>query len=948
MDLPLLVTKLHVPPLRPDLVSRPRLTGRLSEALRRDHRLILVSAPAGYGKTTLVRAWLQCVASQARVAWLSLDEADSEPTRFLSYLVAALQKVDDGIGADVQAALQSPQAPHLEPLVVDLVNDLAVALAGRDSLGAAEPPVYLGRRIVLVLDDYHTITHPEIHTVVGFLLDHLPVGLHVVISTRADPPLALPRLRGRGQITEVQQRDLGFSAEESADFLRQAASLELDRGAIESLQERAEGWIAGLQMFALLVQGRGAESAVDVIESFSGQHHFVLDYLTDEVLAHQPDRTRDFLLQTSILERMCGSLCDAVLAEGRPGSALPEASAGPLVAAGDGSGASQSVLEHLASANAFVVPLDDKREWYRLHHLFAELLRARLGASFPGQAPTLHRRAAEWHVRSGMTAGAVRHAMAIPDHELAADVIGRAADTIATWSSVSTAVFLGWIRALPAGTVRARPWLRLYQSRALALAGNLASAESALSELEVDLREQRVAGRDCGELLQRAAADRVSYALLRGDVVEPIRYAEGALATTPEDDAAGRLRPLAILGIAHLRVGNVAAAEHACMQAIGAAEALGAAPIVATMTCGLAEIQIAAGQLRAAYRTCERTRELVPAGSPGSAAAGPALIARARIHYERNQLEAAERSVTEGLGLVTRTGSLDSRVSGHLLLARILHATGDEAGSQLALDRAAGVAQASGIDRLVGTVSAYQARLWLSRGEVGKAAQWADTHRIAPSAAYAREVAYSREIEELTFVRVMLATGGAEEAGRLLDEMVSSAHAGGRTGSLVEILILQALCQDALAGRATDPRVAAANSLGSLSKALTLAEPEGYVRTFIDEGEAIRPLLVRAARRGVVPAYVRELLGALDRVGEGRPAQPSAFQPLIEPLSPREMDVLFLLAEALTNREIARRLFISLPTVKSHTSSIYGKLGVHRRREAVARARALGILPASA
>lgn len=898
MPTPLLKTKLYIPPVRPGLVPRPRLIERLNTGLHR--KLTLVSAPAGFGKTALVNVWLR--STDQPFAWISLDEGDNDPVRFLNYLVAAFRQVDDEIGQAVQHLLEAPQLPPVKPLLTELINDIATQSSS----------------FVLVLDDYHTITEPGVHEAVSFLLERQPPQLHLVIVSRQDPPLPLSRLRGRGQVTEIRQSDLRFTLEEATTFLNRSMGLNLKTSEVAALDAHTEGWIAGLQMAAFALQSRiadgGTNSVPRFIDSFSGRHHFILDYLTDEVLRHQPEPIYRFLLRTCILERMCGSLCDALTDQAAEDEKTLTSS--------------RQILEHLQRANLFVVPLDDERRWYRYHRLFAELLRARLQEVAPDQAPGLHRRAATWYDQNALPAQAVHHALAIPDFDLAADVIERAILKAITWSSINVAMFLEWLTALPDDVVRARPRLRLFASRVLYLTGQREETERILQELSDSLQDAPSIP-DAENILGPVIVDRASYAAVRGDVRQAIRLANQALTYWPENNVMMRMRVSSVLGLAHFRAGNVSEAGKAFSQAIAVARAANLGFIAVPLVCSIAEVQIIQGQLRQALQTCRQAMEMAVVDGTRTSVAGFAGLGLSKILYEQNDLPAAERYASESLDLLIQSGTTDSFGIGHALLARIRQARGDDDGALAAIQRAVQIAQGFDIARVSILIGAHQARIWLAQGKLELAARWArDYERLS-------ETEYLRELEDLTLARVFLAQDKPSEPLALLDTLLPPAEDAGRMGTVIEISALRALALRTLGD--------IDKALGALERALQLAEPEGYARVFIDEGEPMAHLLRQAANRTIAPSYVGQLLAVLGTITKDQPA--IDMSSLVEPLSDREIQVLELLADRLSNSEIAQRLFISLPTVKSHTRNIYGKLGVHNRKEAVVRARALSILP---
>ena len=905
MTAPLLTTKLYIPPVRPELVPRPRLIERLNAGL--DRKLTLVSAPAGYGKTTLISAWLRGAGVPS--AWLSLDEGDNDPVRFFTYLIASLQGFDDQIGHSVQGWLEAPQPPALDQMAAALINDIA-----------AVPGAF-----VLVLDDHHVIAERAIHESISLLLERQPPQMHLVIATRHDPPVPLARLRARGELVEVRQSDLCFTTEEATAFLNQSLDLDLTASEVALLGEHTEGWIAGLQLAGLSMQGRDAKSVASFIREFSGRHHFILDYLTDEVLKRQVEPVQEFLLRTSILERMCGSLCDAIV----------DQDAGPDgIASRDG----QAMLEELQQANLFVVPLDDERRWYRYHHLFAQLLRARLEETRPGLAADLHRRAAAWHEETGLGFGAAQHALASGDYGLAAAVVERTIRKLDIWSSTEITTVLGWMKALPDNVVLNRPWLRLFIARTLYVSGQWEKTDQMLQDLEDWLYEHPETP-EAQRLLALVVADRAGYALVRGEVRKGRELVRRMLARASQDEVLIDVRAAAMLGMAHVRAGEVVEAQRAFSQAVNAAPAGRVGYAIAPIICNLAETYYLQGQLQRAWQTCEQAVEAGTVDGQRHATTGFAGLLQGKILYERNDLEDAERRLQEGLDLLRRGGIGSHFGNLYATLAQTRQARGDHKGARSTVEQAVRTAQGANIPRLLTQALAYQARIWLAQGELVQARCWADDYRQIGA------TEYIRDFEDCTLARVLLADDRPGEALVLLDGMAPSAEDDGRRGTLIEILALRALARQGLSSPSAAPD-GLGRAFDDLARALDLAEPERYARTFLDLGEPMAALLRQAATRGISTAYASTLLEAFGDQGVRvfTPA-PSRAQPLVEPLTDRELEVLRLLAEGLSNPEIGQRLFISLPTVKSHTRSIYGKLGVHSRKQAVAQARALGILP---
>jgi ATP/maltotriose-dependent transcriptional regulator MalT len=900
---PILATKLYIPQPRPNVVSRPRLTERLNEGLQR--KLTLISAPAGFGKTTLVSAWL--AGSSQPAAWLSLDEGDNDPTRFLAYLVAALQKIAVNIGEEVLSALNSSQPPPPEWILTTLLNDIA---------SISDP-------FVLVLDDYHMIEEKAVDQALTYLVEHLPPQMYLVIATREDPQLPLARLRARGQLTELRAADLRFTAPEAAEFLNQVMGLSLSAKDIAVLEDRTEGWIAGLQLAALSLQGH--QNVAGFIRAFTGDHRYIVDYLVEEVLERQPAPVRSFLLQTSILDRLSGPLCDAVTGE-EEGDAR---------------------LEDLERGNFFVVPLDDKRHWYRYHHLFAEMLSAHLRAEQPDQVATLHRRASEWYEQHGSTPDAIHHALEAFDFERAADLVELAVPEL--HRSKQEATLLGWLKALPEELIRFRPVLSVGYAWALLASGELEGVEARLREAErwldttVDRNERALAPsaemvvvdeEEFRRLPASIAVYRAAHAQTLGDVANTVKYARRVLDLLPEEDLLGRGAATALLGLASWTSGDLEAAHQAFADGMANVQMAGNLADAISGTIALADIRIAQGRLHEAMRTYERALQLaMEQGEPVPRGTADLYVGMSELYREQNDLQAAMQHLLRSKELGEHNGLPQNRSRWYVALARIREAQGD-------LDDALDLLHEA--ERLyirdffpnVRPVAALVTRVWVEQGRVGEALGWAREQGLSVS----DEPYYLREFEHITLARVLLAQYKSDRADRsmleamgLLERLLKAAQEGERTGSVIEILVLQAIAHQ------TQGDIPAA--LAPLSRALTLAEPEGYVRMFVDEGPAMVILLEEATKHGITPNYVRHLLTVLGKTKDRTPVK----QGLIEPLSERELEVLRLLATDLNGPEIARELVVSLNTMHTHTKNIYSKLGVNNRRAAVRRAEELNL-----
>ena len=904
----LLATKLHVPGPRPGFVSRPRLAQRLDEGLGQG--LVLVCAPAGSGKTVLLADWARLGRSPA--AWLSLDAGDNDPARFWRHALAALDHVCPGIGERVSPLLGPPAPVSFEGLVTALINELA---AGP---GAGER--------TLVLDDYHLIGSQPVHASLGFLLEHRPPGLGVVLASRADPPLPLARLRARGQLAELRAAELRFTIGEAAAMLREAAGADLPDPVVAALADRTEGWAAGLQLAALSL--RGQADVVGFVSAFTGSNRYVLDFLAEEVLEHQSEQVRAFLLETSVLERLSGPLCDAVT--GRTGS--------------------QALLEQVERAGLFLVPLDEVRGWWRYHHLFADLLRARLQQK-PGRAAQLHRNAATWCEEHGLADDAVRHAVAAGEMTWAARLIEQHFDAVYYWRGEG-ATIQRWLSALPADLVRSRPRLLLVQALVAATSGNLGAVEPLLDAAErafagtVGEPFGPTAGR-AGSMLVNVPAlialHRSYLAQLRGDAEGTAAFASTVLAELGEGERLLGSLAQWNLAVAEWLRGRPAEAGRALMSGITGWRAAGQPTLTAYGGYQLGQVQRAQGHLDATVQTCLRALDFsAPRNQPTPSAAGPAYVGLAEVAYQRDELDTALRHVTEGIALCRQFVYTAPLAGGLATLAWIRQATGDPAGALEAISEAR---QASpGPAGPLNPVPAQWARLLLAQGDLAAAEGWTQEYSLAAD----DEPDYSREPGYLVLARVLLAQGRPGQALALLDRLHAAAVAQDRAGSVIEAGALRAL---ALA--ATGQEAAA---VAALAGALTLACPQGYIRVFADEGPPMAALLTRliAAQRAAQAAAGVPLgcLARLQRAFDPGDAAPdpgrdtaAAAPGIVEPLTSRELEVLGLLAAGRSNQAIAGQLVVTLDTVKKHVSHLLDKLGAANRTEAVARARELGLIP---
>jgi LuxR family transcriptional regulator, maltose regulon positive regulatory protein len=899
----LLQTKLHIPLIRPDpsagfgpsLVLRPRLIERLDAGLLAQSgfppALTLISAPAGFGKTTLLAEWVTSFPDRA--AWLSLDKGDNEQARFWTYLIAALQTLHAGLGQDALPLLQAPQQPPTRTIVTIVLNDV----------------VALSQGAVLVLDDYHLISDPAIHEGMAFLLENLPPQMHVVISTRADPPLPIHRLRARGQLTELRSGDLRFNAEEAAEFLNAAMGLTLTREDVEVLEARTEGWIVGLQLAALSLQGRA--DAHEFITAFSGGHHYVLEYLTQEVVRRQPEPVQRFLMQTSILDRLYGPLCDAVT----------------------GGDEGEAMLAHLRQSNLFILPLDDEHRWHRYHHLFADLLGNLLRKAWPPESiRELHLRACDWYERNGRTAEAVNHALVAADFQRTARLIED--NSLAMVSRGELATLLRWIDALPEDVALSRPWLCIHQAWPLTLAGRADAAEPLLRQIEQQVPPQDLDS-EGQEILGHVAAMRAMAAMMRGDMPQAIELAHRAGELLPADNVIPRNTTLYTLASAYQAQGEVERAERIQADVLKLGRAANNAWMVVRTLCDLADLQMIQGQLQRAADLCyEALQQAEERGARQLGIGGYALVQLGEIFYKRNDLVAAHDHALKGANLMQGWERPYEIVRGYTTLATILQAQDDADGARQALEQAEAIrSQHSNYPKLSSLVRSCQVRLCLAEEGPEEAARLATAMQLGQAGALV-----FREQEQLVLARVLVAQQRWNEVLPLLVRLAGEAEAGNRFGRLIEILALQAMVQQAQGDTG--------GALAALEKALAMGEPEGQVRIFVEQGAPMAALLQQAAAHSIAPDYVSSLLVAFEAEGiEIVPVPtPPETSPLVEPLTPRELEVLHLLGEGCSNRDIAEALVITLNTVKKYTGNIYGKLGVHSRTQAVVRAQELGLL----
>lgn len=917
----LLHTKLSLPPSRSNVVERSRLIDKLNQGLKQ--KLTLITAPAGSGKTTLLSIWLTSLSeakSNYALAWISLDDGDNDPARFWSYMLAALRPFHNAAVESAFSMLHALPASPIEAVLTVLINCLAD----------------LQRDIILILDDYHLIQMQYIHDGLTYLLEHMPQQLHLVLASRTEPPLPLARMRVQGQLTELHGADLQFTQNEAAVFFTQVMGMQLAPHEITLLEERTEGWITGLQLAALsLAQG---ESNANILQALSGSHRYIVDYLMEEVLNRQPVEIQSFLLHTAILDRLSGSLCDAVT----------------------GRNDSQQVLERLLNANLFLVPLDADRWWYRYHHLFAEALRTRFQQIQPEQLQSAHRKASLWFQRNGQVGEAIQHALAAQDYALAGLLIEQNVVPMLQLGAIAT--LKAWLDQIPHNIMLARPRLFLSYAGVYVSIGQLETAEARLRDAEraINALEQALADsydEAQAAYLKRAQAD---YAVIstilagfHGDVERAVALSRRALELIPEDDLFSPSAIAAALGTAYALNGNILAASKALSQAKVASQAGNNMHIILTSIGGQAYLLFEQGHLHEAaeiYRQC-----LQMATKPGGQVLPAASISYAglgEIAYQWNDLEKAAHDLEKGIKLGSLWGEVQFHARAYCIWARVVYLQGNADHAMQITQNCEQQGLQYDVSQALLWAGATRARIWLMQGNSESAAQWAQGAGLDLNA----QLNYLNEYEYLSLARVLLAKEKFDAASQLLSRLLTLTESEGRTRSVIEVLVLQALLYEAQGN--------SDQAMQALSRALSLAEPEGYIRVFADEGAAMVKLLLLFARRcgpegshrpaptsptsPTIPlSYIAKLLDAMGIcvvLPIASKPLPLANSALIEPLSEREYFVLQRIAAGLSNQQIADELVVAISTVKWHIKHIYRKLQVHSRTQVVATARKLNLL----
>jgi LuxR family maltose regulon positive regulatory protein len=941
------------------MVRRSRLIERLNEGLSIGRKLTLISASAGFGKTTLVSEWID--SCKEPVAWLSLDGGDNDPNRFLTYLIAALQTLTPGnggasFGAKALAMLQSPQPLPIETILTTLINDI----------------IPLSDSFILVLDDYHVIDSKQVDEALTFLIEHAPPQLHMVITTREDPHLPLARLRTRGQLTELRAVDLRFTSAEAAAFLNQIMSLNLKDADIAALESRTEGWIAGLQLASLAMQGlsmQGQQDTASFIQAFTGSHHFVLDFLLEEVLQQQPESIQTFLLRTSILDRLCGPLCDAVLNH-TAGSG--QATAGQQTEGQSTPG--QLTLEYLERANLFIISLDNERRWYRYHHLFGDILRQRLGQRrSPAEIAEHHLRASMWYEKNDDWAEAIQHAFAAGDFHRVAGLAEKAYQSMD--NRFQTAAWLGWAKKLPEDVVRIRPVLLTQMAQAFMGAGELEASEDCLQAAEQCMRGssgQRIAADEAqlAPLPSLIAMTRAYNAQVRGDLSATVKYAELALQRIPEDNLFSRAQATITLEVVNWTRGDLEAARSALVDWINSMQKAGNFVFAVASAFALADILVVLGRLREAVQTYQQAlQRAAKHGKDAQQITAHHYLGLALLYHEMGEDTAAAEHLQKAEEMGKQTTLVDWSYRWLVAQARLKESRGDLESALALLDEARPLYVKTLIP-YTHPIDALKANIYLKQGRLDQAQDWVRKRGLSTDDA----ITYLNEFEHLVLARGLIAQ---YQSGRsndslfqsigLLERLLKAAEAQSRTGSVIEILVTQAVARFASANHqaaALKERENLTLALASLERALALAEPEGYLRHFVDEGEPVHSLLLdfrtRMERQPIgqghaLLVYVERLLSAFGSTEEiyalARPQKVDRIKPevhaakiaLFEPLSERELEVLRLLRTELSGPEIASQLVISPNTFRTHTRNIFSKLGATNRRAAVRRAEELDL-----
>jgi LuxR family maltose regulon positive regulatory protein len=884
-------TKLCVPPPRSSWIKRSRLVKRMDEGFGR--KLTLISAPAGFGKTTLLVDWVHT--QKIPVAWFSIDKGDNDPLHFLTYVILGLQSLEAGTGKAALTMLQSPQPPPIEAILINLLNDVS----------------RISTDLALVLDDYHLVDARPIHDLIAFLLENLPEQMHLIIATRSDPPLPLARVRSQNLLIELRAADLSFSADETASLFNQSLNLQLSRRDIQLLETRTEGWAAGLQLAALSLQGR--KEPTDFIKGFKGDNRYIADYLTEEVLSRQPEHLRNFLLQTSILGRLCGPLCDAVIDQEN----------------------SRQVLNNLEKANLFVIPLDDERCWYRYHQLFADLLAQRLRTQQGDRVPELHRRASQWFAKNGFKNEAVDHAFFAQDYDRAVQLIEEIAEI--DWDRARESRLLRWFKKLPDEKIDANPKLCIFYARELFKSGYLDDAEKRLHAAEQMLESISSGNLNKKGLLGRIAVIRAYISFRTGDPSGTITFSSQALKLLPQEDLNWRSVAATTLGLGY-GMDDMVKSQEAFSEAMKICKAAGNLYYHIFAGSLLASGMFRCGRLEAAKDMSRQLLNLaIENGIEQTGIGGSLYLNLGSILCEWNDLDEGIRLLNKGIEMSELGRDPVMLASCQLGLLRAFMYRMDLAGAVKLMEN---INERAGNFELppwiTNTISALKVFFWLGSGNLDAALQWAQKRGLRID----DKLDALHEVEYIALAHVLMAQNKLDEADRLLGRLIENATAGDRVYMIIEMRLWRVLIFTLKAD--------SASALAELKLTLALAEPGGFIMMFVSKGKPVADLLEEivavkkrdhdATQAGFSLSYAKKILSAY------KAATPPKIEGLLDPISERELEVLHLIAAGLSNKEIAEKLFISLNTVKTHTKNINSKLDVNSRIKAVARAKELGLL----
>jgi len=915
MSSSILVTKLHIPTTRSGLVPRPRLKEQIEQGLRGP--LTLITAPAGFGKTTLVASSI--TSSRRPVAWLSLDKNDNQEGRFLSYLVAALQEIDHKIGSEGAQLMATPKQAQSEAILISLINDLDRA----------------NTEIILVLDDYQYISSQAVHDEMTFILEHCPNTLHMVIATRSDPPLPLARLRARGQMAELRAADLRFTESEATHFLNEVMGLDLDAKAVAVLEKRTEGWVAGLQMAALSMRDR--KDLHGFIEGFSGTNRYILDYLLEEVLANQTPEIQRFLLNTSILERLTAPLCDFLLGMDK----TPEfGDARVPLSISLTNHQSAAVLEYLERVNLFLVPLDDERRWYRYHHLFADLLHTRLQQTHSSEEVNrLHTRAAQWYEQNGYAYEAIHYASLTSNNEWVERLIEQ--NYMEMFQRKDSASIRAWTGELSKDLILKSPKLSIHEAMSRSWHGELAEADLLLKEAKKCLLAEASTS-ETQALLGHLAYVQSRVTAMRGDFHQAIQLGLTARESTPPSNQALLGGIGVMLGYGYFLDGDFENAAQTLTETIHSGVASGAVNTTIGAYCVLARLYALRGQLHRSYELYQAAEKFAyDMGGRHRGALSIIDVGFANVFYEKNDLETAITHVKQGLEFIHLWGKADDIALAHTIHSLIQQAQGNTTGALESIEKGSQVIRTSGIfSEAREAVVTAEIRLRLAQGDSLAVSTWMNAHE--KNLHTENSFRFENELAHLTLVQIYLAQKRLGEAEELLSRLEANAQSSGRVGRLIQMIILKALTMHRMGD--------IEHAVVALTKGLALSEPEGFLRFFLDEGQPMRVLLalwLSYSNSSSLRYFAIHLLSQFDSKSDSVSAVPEKASPtrdLLEPLSPRELEVLDLIALGNTNKEIAQQLIVAPGTVKAHTASIYRKLNVANRTEAVARARQLGML----